>query len=129
MDSLPIARAVEAKYPKCSLHLDEPIVSEVETLQGELMKAVGPLALPRVVRETLKGRSAAFKGDGFADATGMTLDQFEQKMGGEAAWSRLREPVNKLAALYKRNDGPFLLGHEGKREDPMKLQAGTAADS
>lgn len=78
------------------------------------MKAIGPIALPRVVRETLKDKSAAFKGDGFKDATGMSLDQFERRMGGEAAWTRLQEPLGRLAGLLMKRDGPFLLGHDGK---------------
>lgn len=34
-------------------------------------------------------------------------------MGGKPAWKRMEEPLQKMAAVLKKYEGPFVLGHTG----------------
>jgi glutathione S-transferase len=41
----------------------------------------------------------------------MPLDDFEKShQGGEKAWANLREPIEEVAQLLRKEGGPFFLG-------------------
>lgn len=77
MDSLLIAKALDDAHPTPPLHLDDPLLSEVETLHAELRKAIGPIALPQLVRDVFNTQSAEYKEQWLMEHTGMSSEQFE----------------------------------------------------
>lgn len=90
------------------------MLADVQTLTGKLLMLFGPIALPLTRDNIWDNRSKEFKEEGFKAHYGISIDQFAQEKGGEGAWERLEGPLKEIAELLKRNDGPYVLGHEGK---------------
>ncbi|OAQ59578.2 glutathione s-transferase protein [Pochonia chlamydosporia 170] len=99
MESLLIAQAIEAMYPEPKAHLDAPILAEVmDTLRWTLRHLV-PVLVPRMPRECLSGPSITYHIEARKKTFGMTLEELEEKMGGEAAWKRAMPGLAKLAGI------------------------------
>ena len=113
MESVKIARALEAKHPEPPLHVDDPIGEEVQKCLTELAMPLFPVMMPQVPRNLLNPSSAEYFRRTREVRFGMPLDEFEKK-GGEQSWAAAQAPMEKMAALLKKNGGPFLLGKTGK---------------
>lgn len=111
MESLLIAQAIEAMYPEPKAHLDAPILAEVmDTLRWTLRHLV-PVLVPRMPRECLSGPSITYHIEARKKTFGMTLEELEEKMGGEAAWKSAMPGLAKLAGILNLSSlGPFCLG-------------------
>jgi len=111
MESGKIAAALEAAHPSPSLRLDHPIVAEVQTLLSKCIAPLGPeifpLARDNVISEPsfdywVRARTADF-GD---------LDTLRAEKGGQQSWDNARPRLEEMAALLKKEGGPFFLGKE-----------------
>ena len=110
MDSKAIAQELERRHPSPSLHLDSPLLSQLEdTLLFEVARPSAGIWMPLVPRNLLNPRSAEYFYETRAPRVG-PLDQFEKEKGGETGWSAAKAGFDKLADLLKQNRGPFVLG-------------------
>ncbi|OMP84908.1 hypothetical protein BK809_0000660 [Diplodia seriata] len=111
MDSIKIAPELEKRYADSpSLRLDDPIVAQVIDSVPPVMKPLAGVLLPRVPRVLLTEKSAPYFYETRKERFGMTLEQFEAEKGGDPAWARAKQPIENLAALLKKTDGPYFLG-------------------
>lgn len=111
MESKAIAWALEKEYPTPSVHLDSPVLKQVEEVLLAVMKALHVVLVPRMPRECLSGPTIEYHIEARKQTYGMTLEEVEAKRGGERAWETAMPALRALAALLKRNeDGPFCLG-------------------
>lgn len=104
---------LEEKYPNPPLHLDSPVLAQIEALMPKvLMPTMNPVLMPRVPRNILNPPSAAYFLRTRAERFGMPLDEFEKsEKGGDMAWASAEPGFQKLAELLTKNpDGPFFLG-------------------
>ncbi|TKW58637.1 hypothetical protein CTA1_9279 [Colletotrichum tanaceti] len=112
MNSANIIKRIEADYPEPSLHTDSEVLQQMYDLLGETFDALYPVLLPVAPRDILSKKSAAYFWETRAARFGMTLDELEEAQGGEPAWAKAKESLEKTAALLNKTEGPFFLGHE-----------------
>jgi hypothetical protein len=114
MDSWPIAHELEKQYPSPSLHLDDPIVVRVRDDIVKVFGPLGPQLYPKVPRRILNKESADYFERTREVRFGMPLEQLEKEKGTEQNWVDVKEPAEEMAALLKKNGGPFFLGNTGE---------------
>jgi glutathione S-transferase len=113
MDSKAIATRLEKDYPSPSLHLDSPVLSQVEQL---LFTVLGPLRavwMPRVPN-ILPERSAEYFERTRAEALGKPLQEYAKSDGGEEPWIEALPGLKQLGELIKKEDGPYVMGKTGE---------------
>lgn len=118
MDSRKIATEIEKRYPNPSVHLDSPVLSELEAIMLKINPALSGVYVPLVVKRLLnevayphwyKTREAKF---------GMPLDQLAKEKGGREAWVAAKPHLDEVTKLLKKNDsGPYFLGDEVSYSD------------
>ncbi|KAF2090785.1 hypothetical protein K490DRAFT_62113 [Saccharata proteae CBS 121410] len=111
MDSKVIAKALEKQQPSPSLHLDAPVLGQVEELIPKLMTALGGNMYPRVPGTLLNEPSAVYFEETRKKRFGMPLSQFEKEKGGEQAYVAAKAPLEAMAALLNETDGPYFMGN------------------
>lgn len=114
MDSRNIADVLEEKYPSPPLHLDSPIVKQVEGLVPECIIPLRPVYIPRVPRSVLNPPSAEYFHRTRTEASGMDLSQLEKEKGGDSAWKAAEPKWKELGALLEVEEGPFFMGKTGE---------------
>ncbi|KAK7734351.1 hypothetical protein SLS57_000044 [Botryosphaeria dothidea] len=112
MDSMKIAHELEKRYPQQPLRLDSDLVPQVVEIVPTIMGPLAGVVLPLVPRNILTEKSQPYFYETRKVRFGMSLDQFEKEKGGEQAWAAAKEPLEKLAALLKKTDGPYFLGDQ-----------------
>ena len=89
----------------------------MQQLIDQLRKALGPAALPLLLRETLNPRSAEYKEEQLVGFLGMSIEALESK-GGPGMWERAQAEgggLSELAKLLKKEEGgPFVMGATGE---------------
>jgi hypothetical protein len=110
MDSAKIAAELELQFPEHALHLDSPILEEVEKARNPILLALVPMLMPRTIKNLLNDASIPYWVRTRTLKYGTDLDEFEKEKGGEIAWTAAQEPIQNMLAILKRNGGPFFLG-------------------
>jgi len=112
MDSDKIASALESSIPQPSLQLDHPIRSQVQQLVYKVQRPVQCDIIPHLARNVIDNPSQEYFYEDRGKDFGMPLDEVLEKMGGEKCYRKAREPLEEVAALLKKEGGPFFLGKE-----------------
>lgn len=113
MQSRAIAEELEKQFPNTpSLHLDAPVLKEVEDTLANLFDGLRPVIIPRAPR-LLNPPSEEYFQRTRAIRYGMSLAEYEQsEKGGENAWKAAEPGFRKFADLLKQDSsGPFFLGN------------------
>lgn len=111
MGSSVISQKIEALYPEPMVHLDSPLQAEVQRALNKVMMRLAPVLVPRMPRETLSGVSIQYHREAREKTFGMSLEEFEDRFGGDAAWQRAIPFLRQLAEILRANsDGPFCQG-------------------
>ena len=114
MDSRPIATELETLYPTPPLHLDSPILSQVEKILPAAHEALRGVWMPQVPRNLLNPISAEYFERTREERFGMPLSQLEREKGGDEAWVKAAPVLEEVGGLLRKNGGPFFLGEEGE---------------
>ncbi|KAF2804887.1 uncharacterized protein BDZ99DRAFT_467126 [Mytilinidion resinicola] len=118
MESKAIAAELEQRYPDPPLHPSAPLVAEVQKAVNAAFGPLTPILISAIPRNLLTETSAGwFEDDRKARMGGVSLAQMEAEKGGEKAWGLAAEPAAALAALLKKNEGPFLGGEKVQYAD------------
>lgn len=123
MDSKSIAHALEEEFPQPSLHLDSPILPQVEQVLLRAFQALAPDFLPEVPKRLLNPPSAEYFARTRAVRFGESLEEVQKNKGGQAAWDAAEPHLLQLAALLKEAGGPFFMGDTGaeKKDLPREM--------
>lgn len=108
MDSWPIAHELERRYPSPSLHLDDPIVRQIQDHVNNMKDPMIPHFIPKVPL-LLPKRSADYFYDTRKKAFGAPLPEIEKK-AGEEDWEKAKALAKVVGDLLRKNGGPFFLG-------------------
>lgn len=114
MDSKIIAAEIEKQHPKPSLHLDSPAIPEAEAAVVKVMTPLVPVMMPQIPRNLLNPASVDYFERTRAERFGMSLSELEKTKGGEPAFQAAEQPLKDMAALIKRQGGPYILGKTRK---------------
>ncbi|KAL9617213.1 MAG: hypothetical protein Q9160_007974 [Pyrenula sp. 1 TL-2023] len=123
MQSRAIADELEKQFPNTpSLHLDAPVLKEVEDTLATLFGGLRPVVIPRAPK-LLNPPSEEFFQRTRAVRYGMSLAEYEKsEKGGENAWKAAEPGFRKIAELLKQNPGgPFFLGNTPSYADLLCL--------
>ena len=111
MDSRIIAAELENLHPSPSLHLNSPVLPQVEAL---MLKTVSlPLRgviMPKIPKNLLNPPSAEYFERTRAKRFGCPLSELEKKTSEDEAWKNAEPAIYELAELLKKQSGPFFLG-------------------
>ena len=111
MESKIIAVALEQLFPIPCAYLESPILAQVEEAWKATWRSLRPVLGPRMARECLSGPTIAWYREAREQTLGMTLEEFEERYGGEPAWEKATPYLQQLAAILKNDpSGPFCLG-------------------
>ncbi|CAM1504928.1 Fc.00g025190.m01.CDS01 [Cosmosporella sp. VM-42] len=116
-DSGKIAYTLEKLHPNPSLHLDSPYHTKVEQLASKIVQNVCPLCYSRVPVNLLNEASVEYWYTTRRERLGMTVQEYEEKLGGEAAYLGAEPYLNQMTELLMENDGPFFMGSEASYAD------------
>jgi glutathione S-transferase len=111
MDSWKIAQALEARYPKPSLHLDSPIRQKIEALIGQAVGPLVPVFVELVPKRLLGEREQEY--------WARTRKPILEKGPDPQAWEKAAPALKEATELLKANGGPFFLGKEFSYADVM----------
>ncbi|KAK2728934.1 glutathione s-transferase [Colletotrichum kahawae] len=123
MNSKKIIARLEADYPEPPLYHDAELSEEALKHIAPVWGALGPLMIPVVPREVLNERSAEYFWRTRKEHLGMSLDEFEEKNGGEKAWEKAKKPIEDATALLNKTEGPFFLGDKVSYADFLYVGA------
>ncbi|KAH6853234.1 hypothetical protein B0I37DRAFT_2439 [Chaetomium sp. MPI-CAGE-AT-0009] len=115
MDSRAIATAIDAAHPSPSVHLDSPILAELEALMPRLMPTLAPEYLLNVPRVILGPASVPYWMETRKRFVGgVELEEFAAKADKGKMWADAEVLLREATALLKRggNEGPFFMGGE-----------------
>jgi len=110
MDSKPISQRLERDHPSPSLHLDSPILPEVERLLPKVMTALRGVWMPRVPTNLLNEPSRDYFVRTREERFGKSLHQVMKEIGGEEAWIEALPVIKELRQVVKARGGPFVMG-------------------
>ncbi|CAI6341388.1 unnamed protein product [Periconia digitata] len=110
MDSWPIARSLETRYPEPSLQLDDPINVKIRDYIEKLMGPIVPHAIPKVVY-LLNERSATYFNETREKIFGAPLSEIE-KSANEEHWEQAKAPAKAVGDMLREHEGPFFLGEK-----------------
>ena len=118
MDSSKIVTELEKRYPDPPLHLDSPILAEIEEIRKTMALPLSPILMPRIPRSILNQASVNYFNETRSKRLGMPLDEFEKsEKGGEAAYRNAEPVLRKIAELLRQNGGPFFMGRDVSYSD------------
>lgn len=113
MDSLKIAKVIEAEYPTPSVHLDSPYHTKIQDLLRGVMGRLQPVYIVNVVTRILDEVNMPYWNQSRAEYVGMPLDQFEKENPVEECWEKAAPLMKEATALLEENpQGPFFMGGE-----------------
>lgn len=111
MDSRVIAAEIEKLYPSPSLHLDSPLLLQVEALNPKAMMApLRGVVMPKIPRNLLNPSSAEYFEETRAKRFGCPLEELEKKTPEDEAWKDAEPSIHELGSLLRKQGGPFFLG-------------------
>nr|POE73041.1 glutathione s-transferase-like protein usts [Quercus suber] len=122
MDSMKIAKAIEKVYPEPSCHLETGLQDEVDALAAKIFQPLFPNVINSIVQNVLQEPSKSWCIEDRERRFGMSLQAFQEKMGGEPAW-KTAEPgmieLKKMLTERKQDAGPYILGSKVTYGDLM----------
>ena len=114
MDSKAIALRLEKDYPSPSMHLDSPILPEVEKIVLSINAALRGVWCPKVPAKLLNEPSQEYFVRTREERFGIKFENMAETMGGEEAWTEALPGVKALGEILKKNRGPFVDGETGR---------------
>ena len=114
MDSKNIANRLEREHPSPSLHLDSPLLKQVEEMTPKVLMPFRGVWIPLVPRNLLNERSREYFERTRQERFGMPLDELMEKEGGEDAWAKVVPALKELGDFIEKEGGPFVMGKTGK---------------
>jgi len=118
MGSKAIATRLEKDHPFPPLHLDSPILGQVEQLLPKILEPIRAIWTPKVL-EILLERSAEYFERTRAESLGKPIQEFAKTNGGEEAWIEALPGLKELGALIEEENGPFVMGKNPSYADFM----------
>lgn len=113
MNSAKIIKRIETDYPEPPLYIDSEVLQPMYDLLSKTFGALVAVLLPNVPRKMLGEYSAEYFHRTRAEMFGVSLDELEKTKGGDEAWANAKEPLEELANLLNKTDGPYFLGNKG----------------
>jgi hypothetical protein len=113
MNSKAIAARLEAESPTPSLHLDSPILMEVEALLPKIRAPQRAFILPAIADNLLNPVSKEYWIRTREEKLGKIMDDFRNERDEEEAWAESMPFVQALGELLSKEDGPFFMGKTG----------------
>ncbi|KAK1517630.1 uncharacterized protein CCOS01_11887 [Colletotrichum costaricense] len=110
MNSAKIIKRIEADYPEPPLYIDSEVLQPMYDLLSKTFGALVAVLLPNVPRKMLGEYSAEYFHRTRAEMFGVSLDELEKTKGGDEAWANAKQPLEGLAKLLDKTDGPYFLG-------------------
>ena len=111
MDSRVIAAELEKLHPSPSLHLESPVLPQVEALVPKATRLpLRDVIMPKVPRNLLNPLSKEYFERTRAERFGSPLAELEKKKPEDEAWKEAEPAINELGGLLKKHGGPFVLG-------------------
>lgn len=117
MDSRQIADAIEKSHPEPSVHLDSPYLSKVGDILSKIFEHVRSICYSRIPVNLLNETSVQYWYDTRKERLGMSVQDFEQKYGGEAAYKAAEPHLKQMTDLLRERDGLFFMGTEPSYAD------------
>jgi hypothetical protein len=114
MDSKAIALRLEKDYPSPSMHMDSPILPEVEKIISSINAALKGVLYPKIPPKLLNKPSRDYFVRTRELRFGMKLENMAEMMGGEEAWMEALPGIKALGEILKKNGGPFVEGETGR---------------
>lgn len=115
MDSKKIAQRLEKDHPSPSMHLDSPILAEVEKLLTKVQEPLRPVYMPSVPANLLNEPSSEYFHRTRAEKYGKPLAQLYKEDGGEEAWIVTLPQIKDLGQVVQAKGGPFVMGETRER--------------
>ena len=113
MNSKVIVSRLEAEYPIPSLHLDSPILAEVEDLVSKIRTPLRAFILPAIANNLLNPVSKEYWIRTREEKLEKTLGEFRDEREDEEAWAESMPSLQAVGELLDREGGPFLMGKTG----------------
>jgi hypothetical protein len=114
MDSKAIALRLEKDYPSPSMHMDSPILPEVEKIIPSINAALRGVWCPKIPPKLLNEPSRDYFVRTREQRFGIKFDNMAEMMGGEEAWMEALPGFKALGEILKKNGGPFVEGETGR---------------
>ena len=112
MDSYKIAAALDKLHPSPPLDLHSPYQAKVEQIGAKITASIVPLCYSRVPVNVLNEASVDYWYTTRRQRLGMTVQEYEEKNGGEAAYAGAEPYIKQMTELLKENEGPFFMGSQ-----------------
>ena len=111
MDSLAIAKALEAMQPQPPLHLDNGYIDRTQGAVGKTLMALAPMAMPRVPVKVLREKSQPYFNETREKRFGMPLSELAKSEKAQNAWQSADPGVQDMKTLlHEHEEGPYLMG-------------------
>jgi glutathione S-transferase len=113
MDSMRIARQLDATYLEPSLHLETGLHEKAQTAVDSVVLPLLPQIMPWVRYEIITERATPYWLKTREAVFGMSIDEFARMKGGNKAWEAAIPGLEGLGLVLIKNkydSGPFLLG-------------------
>ncbi|PMD12331.1 hypothetical protein NA56DRAFT_652562 [Hyaloscypha hepaticicola] len=110
MDSKAIALRLEKDYPSPSMHLNSPILPEVEKVVPSINAALRGVWCPKVPPQLLNEPSREYFVRTREERFGIKFENMAETMGGEEAWMEALPGIKALGEILRKNGGPFVQG-------------------
>jgi len=109
MESKAIVTRLERDHPSPSLHLDSPVLKQVEQMLPKILEPLRAIWMP-VVPNILNEPSREYFERTRAETLGKSLQEYAKTDGGEEAWVEALPGLKELGELIKKEGGPFVMG-------------------
>lgn len=112
MDSYKIAAAIDKLHPSPALDLNSPYQARVEQIGAKITSSIVPLIYSRVPVNILNQASVEYWYTTRRQRLGMTVQEYEEKNGGEGAYAGAEPYIKQMTELLKEKEGPFFMGSQ-----------------
>ena len=112
MDSKKIAKELEERYPEPSLHLDAPILAEIEGLVPKIYQPLRAFWMPSVPEHVLNPRSMEYFERTRSETVGMSTAEYRKRANAEECWAQAEPALKRVADLLMASGGPFFEGKQ-----------------
>jgi glutathione S-transferase len=115
MDSATIATLLEEICPNPFVHLDTCLQENIQAVLGRIAWALYPELAPLIRDNLLTEKGKPHWVDAREKLFGMPIDELHRTKGGKQAWAAAKPDLIQLrqfVKVYKKDDGPFVLGNK-----------------
>lgn len=103
MDSQNLAERIEKDHPEPPLHLDSPLLEQVNDFGPKIMAIIRPMVIAGVYANLLPEKSR-----GYFEKHGR-VKQLPEEQEQEELWTQASPGIKELGELLRANGGPFLM--------------------